>query len=78
MKSITPTELRQNLYNLLDQVLETGIPLEINRKGKRLRIAPVETLDKLQCLVSRPGVINGDPEDLVSLQWEGEINLDLP
>ncbi|MBE9204894.1 type II toxin-antitoxin system Phd/YefM family antitoxin [Synechocystis salina LEGE 06099] len=78
MKSITPTELRQNLYNLLDQVLETGIPLEISRKGKRLRIAPVETLDKLQCLVSRPEVINGDPEDLVALSWEGEINLDLP
>lgn len=78
MKSITPTELRKNLYNLLDQVLDTGIPLEINRGGKRLQISPVETPDKLQRLVSRPEVIIGDPEDFVGLQWEGEINLDLP
>ncbi len=30
---VNPSELRKNIYNLLDQVIETGIPLEINRKG---------------------------------------------
>ncbi len=30
---VNPSELRQNIYNLLDQVIETGIPLEIKRKG---------------------------------------------
>ncbi|MCD4722632.1 MAG: type II toxin-antitoxin system Phd/YefM family antitoxin [Desulfobacula sp.] len=29
MKTITVTELRGNIYNLLDEVLNTGIPLEI-------------------------------------------------
>jgi hypothetical protein len=78
MRQITPTELRANLYNLLDEVLATGIPLEINRGGKRLRISPVEEPDKLKNLVHRPGVINGDQLFRVAIDWEGEIELDLP
>ena len=42
MKTITVTELRGNIYNLLEEVLTTGIPLEINKGGRKLRIAPVE------------------------------------
>lgn len=78
MKSVTPTELRGNLFNLLDEILSTGIPLEIDRGGKRLRIVPVERVDKLQNLVRRPDVILGDPDELISLSWEKEVNLDLP
>jgi hypothetical protein len=78
MKSVTPTELRGNLFNLLDEILKTGIPLEIDRGGKRLRIVPVERVDKLQSLVRRPDVIFGDPDELISLNWEQEVNLDLP
>ncbi len=78
MKSVTPTELRGNLFNLLDEILSTGIPLEIDRGGKRLRIVPVEKIDKLQNLVRRPDVILGDPDELISLSWEQELNLDLP
>ncbi|MGB3205824.1 MAG: hypothetical protein WBB28_12610 [Crinalium sp.] len=74
MKSVTPTELRGNLYNLLDEVLNTGIPLEIDRGGRRLRIIPV--VDKLQNLVSRPDVILGDPDELVEISWEQEIKFD--
>jgi prevent-host-death family protein len=78
MQSVTPTELRGNLFNLLDEILKTGIPLEIDRGGKRLRIVPVEKIDKLQNLVRRPDVILGDPDELISLSWEQELNLDLP
>jgi prevent-host-death family protein len=78
MKSVTPTELRGNLFNLLDEILRTGIPLEIDRGGKRLRIVPVEKVDKLQNLVRRPDVILGDPDELISLSWEQAVNLDLP
>ncbi len=74
MKSVTPTELRGNLYNLLDEVLNTGIPLEIDRGGRRLRIIPV--VDKLQNLVSRRDVILGDPDELVEINWEQEIKFD--
>jgi hypothetical protein len=31
MRTITVNELRGNIYNLLDEVLNTGIPLEINK-----------------------------------------------
>lgn len=78
MKNVTPTELRGNLYNLLDEVLNTGIPLEIDRGGRRLRIIPVEAVDKLQNLVSRPDVILGDPDELVEISWEQEVKFDLP
>jgi prevent-host-death family protein len=78
MKSVTPTELRGNLYNLLDEILNTGIPLEIDRRGKRLRIVPVEEVDKLQNLVRRPETILRNPDELIDLNWEQEVHLDLP
>lgn len=78
MKSVTPTELKGNLYDLLDEILNTGIPLEIERGGKRLRIIPVEAVDKLQNLDYRPDIVQGNPEDLVNISWEDKVNLDLP
>ena len=78
MKKITVTELRGNIYNLLDEVLNTGIPIEINKGGKKLKIMPVGKTNKLQNLVSRPNVIKGNPDDLVGISWEKEVNLDLP
>jgi len=67
MKIVTPTELRANIYKLLDEILQTGEPLEIMRGNRLLRIVPVEKHDKFQNLVSRPDVIRGDPEDLVAV-----------
>jgi hypothetical protein len=77
VKTVTPTQLRANIYNLLDEVLETGIPLEIRKGDKKLKIVPLETVDKFQNLVSRPEVIKGDPETLAEISWEDEVNLDL-
>lgn len=78
MKKVTATELRANIYKLLDEVLATGAPLEIKKGDKRLRIVPVEKADKLQNLVARPEIIQGDPDDLVNISWEDEVILDLP
>ncbi len=78
MKSITPTELRANIYRLLDEVLNTGLPIEIVKGNRRLRLIPVEKNDKFNNLVLRKDVINGDPEELVILSWEDEVTLDLP
>ena len=78
MKTITPTELRANIYKLLDEVLRTGLPIEIKKGNRRLRLIPVEKNDKFRNLVSRPGVIQGDPDDLAALNWEQEVTLDLP
>jgi hypothetical protein len=77
MKSVTPTELRANIFKLLDEVLRTGIPLEIRKGGRILTIRSDEKPDKFQNLVSRPYVIHGDPEELVDISWEDEVTLDL-
>lgn len=65
---LTASRLRQDIYRILDQVLETGIPVEIERGGRRLRIVAVDPVSKLDNLVRRD-TISGDPEDLVELDW---------
>ena len=65
------SELRQNIYQLLDQVLETGVPLEIERRGKKLRITPEPLRDKLENLKRRDCLV-GDPEDIVHMDWSKE------
>ena len=72
---ITASKLRENVYRILDEILETGIPVEIHRKGKKLRIVraePPESASWLDRLPERPGVIAGDPEDLVHIDWSKE------
>ena len=68
---ITISTLRQNIYKLLDKVLETGIPLEVKRKGMILKIMPPEETDKLSNLRERD-VMNCDPEELVHIDWSSE------
>jgi antitoxin (DNA-binding transcriptional repressor) of toxin-antitoxin stability system len=67
--AVTASELRQNIYRLLDEVLASGEPLEIERKGQRLRIVPVTEGSRLDRLTPHPGAISGDPDDLVSIDW---------
>ena len=78
MQNITPTELRKNIYQILDKVLETGIPVEIIRNGEILEIIASEHINKLDNLISRPDIIIGDPEDLVDIHWQYEVNIDIP
>ncbi|MES1241036.1 MAG: type II toxin-antitoxin system Phd/YefM family antitoxin [Acidobacteriota bacterium] len=68
---VKPSQLRENIYRILDQVLDTGIPVEIERNGKLLRIVPVEPRSKLDNLKPRPYLLS-DAEDLVHLDWSGE------
>jgi prevent-host-death family protein len=68
---LTASKLRENIYRILDQVLETGVPVEIRRKGRTVRIVPVEPPSKLARLVRRD-YLRGDPEAIVHLDWSGE------
>lgn len=70
---MTASRLRENVYKLLDEVVATGRPLEVERKGKLLRIIPVETRSKLGRL-KKHDLIVGDPEDLVHIDWSSEWN----
>ncbi|MFT4034216.1 MAG: hypothetical protein QM679_01415 [Patulibacter sp.] len=74
--AVTATELRQRVYRLLDHVLETGEPLEVIRKGRRLRVVPDEPGDLLARITPLPGLIAGDPEALVSADWSGQWDAD--
>ncbi len=75
---ILPSALRQNLYNYLDQVLETGKALRIKRKGGVLKIVPEEKKDIFSRLRPHPDAILCDPEELVHMDWSSEWNDELP
>ncbi len=67
----TITNLRQNIYKLLDQVAETGVPIEINRNGKKLKIIRTDKSSKLKNLSKRK-VFNCKPEEIISMDWSKE------
>jgi hypothetical protein len=65
---IKASKLRENIYRILDQVLETGVPVEIERRGQLLRIVCEKPPSRLQRLEPRD-YLRGAPEDLVHLDW---------
>jgi hypothetical protein len=75
--AITASALRKNIWQLLDQVAESGAPLEIERKGRRLKIIAEQRSSKLSKIIKHP-CIQGDPESLVHLEWADEWKGDLP
>jgi hypothetical protein len=71
---LTAFKLRSDIYRFLDQVIETGEPIVIERNGRRLRIVADEARSRLSRLIARPGV--GVGEDLVHLDWSHEWSAD--
>jgi hypothetical protein len=67
-KAIGAAGFRENLCAILDQVIETGKPVVIRRKGRLLRIVLDDPQSKLSRLKKRDCII-GDPEDLVQMDW---------
>ena len=65
---VTASKLRQDVYSILDEVLETGVPVEITRKGRVLRIVPEVKPSKLARLKKR-ACLAGDPESIVHMNW---------
>ena len=74
---ISVSSFRSNIYNILDDVIKTGRPIELDRKGSRLAIVPLEAKKKMDNLVKH-SVIVGDPQDLVALDCTEEWSSDLP
>ena len=68
---LTASRLRENIYEILDEILETGTPVEIERKGRVLRIVPVQGPPKstLYPAEEQPGTLLDDPEDLIHVNW---------
>ena len=77
--ALTASKLRANVYRLLDEVLATGEPLEIERNGKLLVISPKlpeEHGSIWDRLPRREGFIVGDPDELIHIDWSSEWNPD--
>lgn len=72
IRRLTASELRTDIYRILDQVLHSGIPVEIERRGQILRIVPPQQQAKLDRLKGDPAYIRVDPEDLVHIDWSEE------
>jgi len=68
---VSSTKLRENIYTLLDRVLETGEPLKIQRRGRTLTVKADSPPSRLVRLSSRP-TMKTDPDDLVHMDWSGE------
>jgi antitoxin (DNA-binding transcriptional repressor) of toxin-antitoxin stability system len=75
-QTVTPSQLRQDIYRLIDRVLESGEPLEIERKGRRLRLVPADSMDRLSRIRTHSGVIVGDPDDLDAIDWSATWDAD--
>ena len=67
MRPISLTALRNNLFKIVDKVIETGNPVELERKGHRLKIVVEEKKSKLDNL-KRHDCIAGDPDELIELK----------
>ncbi|GAB6091499.1 type II toxin-antitoxin system Phd/YefM family antitoxin [Spirochaeta dissipatitropha] len=64
----TATDLRTHLARYLDHVLETGESVELERRGRIVRISADAPVSKLSCLKKRDTII-GDPESLLQIDW---------
>ncbi len=68
---LTASKLRQNVYRVLDSILATGEPVEIERKGRRLKIVLAEASGRLGGLPARD-YLTGEPDDIVEIDWANE------
>lgn len=68
---ITATKLRQNIFSILDAVIETGQSVTIERKGEIIKLVPVKKKSKLSNLKKRH--FSDEPlENFSHLDWSAE------
>jgi antitoxin (DNA-binding transcriptional repressor) of toxin-antitoxin stability system len=69
---ITASKLRENIYRILDEAIETGVPVEVLRKGNVVKIVPEPRVSKLSRLKKHEGAFVGNPDDIIGMHWTGE------
>jgi hypothetical protein len=74
--TVTASKLREDVYKILDAILETGEPVEVVRKGRKLRIVAEPVSSRLSRLTKRD-CIRGNPEDLVEIDWSKDWSTEL-
>lgn len=86
MIEVTATDLRKDLFNILDRMERTGEPLRVSRKGRMLTLTPVfpkspmshqEKFDAALALGVREDWADYDPGDITDgrhIEWTPEDN----
>jgi antitoxin (DNA-binding transcriptional repressor) of toxin-antitoxin stability system len=70
---VTATQLRQDIYNILDKVAQTGETVELERKGVVIRIIAEKKPSKLAGLKKRKESIwVGDRNDIFHMDYMEE------
>lgn len=75
MSKLTITNFRGNIYNLIDGVIDTGIPITIERKGHKVKIILDDEIRSKFDNLEKHGSITCDPDLLISekcYQWSEE------
>jgi hypothetical protein len=76
-KQMSITKLRSQIYSTIDQVVETGQPVLINRNGNLIKIVLDKKFDKLANLRKHKTIV-GDADKLVNIKtskWHETKNL---
>lgn len=72
--AVSASKLRADIYRILDRILATGVPVEVVRGRRKLKIVPGDSGEpgKLRGLKPHPEALVGDPDDLVHMDWSKE------
>ena len=70
---LSSEKLNEDLGHVLDEVLERGTPVEIERKGHIFKIVAEREGNKLDNLEPHDAIV-GDPESIVFIDWSKEWN----
>ena len=76
--TLSYTEVKQTFEHVLEEVVSTAVPVRFEFKGSVLTICVVEESDKLARLEPHSECLAGDPEEIVHLDWSGEVHDNLP
>jgi hypothetical protein len=66
------TNLRKNLFRILDKAARTGKSIEIESKGRRFKIIALKPPDKFANLQKHPDVFSGELDSLIDIDWMTE------
>jgi antitoxin (DNA-binding transcriptional repressor) of toxin-antitoxin stability system len=65
------TQLRANLYKTLDEVIATGKPVRVERKGKTVLLIPEQPVPKQRKFIRRKLLLVPD-EEIIHIDWSKE------
>ncbi len=69
---LTASKLRQDIYKILDEIIKTGKPVEIERNGSVLRILPVKTNFSKMSRLKKHKITDEESENFTHIDWSSE------